>query len=113
MTVTKPKSTPKTKSGKTNQRAILAEPVKHEGPLPEKKRTGRKSTLAPIVAKLKADPGEWYRIGSGKTGTIYQMGARLRKNFPELLVQTGVREDDNTQADCFAKMPLQEDAAAE
>lgn len=96
-------SAPKTKSARTNQRAILSAPVKHEGELPPKKSGGRKSLLAPIVEILQADPGSWYVIARGKKGTVSQTRSRFAKLCPEAEVDT--RAVDAEISECYARFP--------
>lgn len=97
------KNKPKVKAPRTNQRAILKTPEKHVGDLPEKKNGGRKSTLAPIVDILRGDQGSWYRIATGKKGTISQTRVRFAKLCPEAEVETRAIDADNS--DCFARIP--------
>lgn len=94
---------PKTKSARTNQRAILNMPVKHEGELPPKKSGGRKSLLAPIVEILRADPGSWYVIARGKKGTVSQTRFRFAKLCAEVEVDT--RPVDADTSECYARFP--------
>lgn len=101
------KDAPKKKDARKNQRAIFDAPEKFEGELPVKKKGGRKSLLAPIVAKLQEDPGIWYKIASGKTGTVGQSRVRLMKLASEMGItieaETHRVEGDDSNSDLFAR----------
>lgn len=95
----------KKKTARENTRAIFDAPVKFDGELPVKKRGGRKSNLAPMIEVLRADPGQWYKIASGKKGTVSQTRSRLMKLDAELRVETHAIEGNDDEADCFAMFP--------
>lgn len=106
MTVKPKDATPlKTKTGRTNQRAILATPEKFTGELPEKKKGGRKSKLTPIIEALKESPGVWHIVAKGKRATVYQTRVRLAALSPELEVET--RSENADDATCYARMPAE------
>lgn len=103
---TKTEGTPKVKAARTNQRAILATPLKSEAP-PERKKGGRKSKLVPIIEELQKAPDEWHIVAKGKAGTIYQTANRLRAKAKELNIKLEVQpaqdEKNPDISNCYAK----------